>query len=70
MKSNFEHLLGRFRELREFYEATLQRVRECDTPEERRCVLQEMRAITDEAKSVAREYRECIDARTERTAEA
>jgi hypothetical protein len=60
MKPDLEHLLERSHDLREFYLAALERAMECDTPDESKCLVQEMRGITDEAKSVALEWRTIV----------
>lgn len=55
-----EHAVERFQKVKELYLAALDLASECDTPVERKCLVQEMRAIIDEAKSVAVEYRNLI----------
>ena len=55
--SDGDHLLARFQVLRGWYQEALERIMECETVDEKRCLVQELRAITDEAKSVALEYR-------------
>ena len=52
-----EHAVERFQKIKELYLAALHVASECETPAERKCLLQEMRAIIDEGKSVALEYR-------------
>lgn len=61
--SDIDHLLARFHVLRRWYQEGLKRVMKCETLDEKKCVVQELRAITDEAKSVALEYRIVIGSR-------
>jgi hypothetical protein len=60
VKPDVEYLVERFHKLRESYVEALNRATECETPDEKKCLVQEMRAITDEAKSVVYEYRNVI----------
>ena len=55
--SDVDHLLARFQVLRGWYQEGLKRLMESETLDEKKCLVQELRAITDEAKSVALEYR-------------
>lgn len=55
-----EHAVERFQKVKELYLSALDLASECDTPAERKCLMQEMRAVIDEAKSVALEYRNLI----------
>jgi hypothetical protein len=59
-KADLEYLKERFESLLETYSGALDYARRCESPDERRCFVQEMRAITDEAKSIALEYRAII----------
>ncbi len=55
--SDGDHLLARFQILRNWYQEALSRMIQCQTVDEKKCLVQELRAITDEAKSIALEYR-------------
>lgn len=55
-----EDVVERFQQLKDLYLAALHLACECETPTERKCLVQEMRAIIDEAKSVTVEYRKAI----------
>jgi hypothetical protein len=50
-------MVERFQQLKDFYLAALHFPSECNTPSERKCFVQEMRAITNESKSVTVKYR-------------
>jgi hypothetical protein len=65
MKPDLEYLKERFARLRRLYLETVNRTTECESPDERRYLVQEMHAITDEAQSIALEYRVTLRNRSE-----
>jgi hypothetical protein len=52
MKPDLERLRERFENLRGLYLATLNRAQECDSPDEKKCILQELRSLIAEARAL------------------